>query len=178
MKKKIQPGHVRTKFALSRQLGVSRNTLDKFLSMPDAPEAGPQGYDMAAVATFIAKNASNQKTLAAIDPTIRGLKQYELALRCAKLRHAIEKERGLYLLKQDVSASVRSVGVGIRIVLEQKLEREYPAVVAGLNDVPSVREYTFKLIDEILEKWRALENRWQVRDANEVSPLPKAPTEL
>ncbi len=170
--------YVKTKIALSRQLGVSRNTLDRFLSMPGAPQFQERkGYDVGDVAGFISRNATSAKTVAATDPAIRSLRAYELSLKCARLKFSIEKERGQYVLKSDVAGSVRAVGAGIRAIMEQKLEREYPSRLAGLQTVAGVREVMFGLVDEILTGWRELTDRWQTRDGNDLDPLPQTPAD-
>lgn len=94
---------VPTKAALAKRIGVSLFTLDALLARPGAPKpiAG-SGYDFAAVVDFIAANGVSEKVLAQTAPDIRALKAEELTLKCAKLKLAVDRERGLYLLADDV----------------------------------------------------------------------------
>ncbi len=94
---------VPTKAALAKRIGVSLFTLDAHLARPGAPKpiAG-SGYEFAAVVEFMAANGVSEKVLAQTAPDIRALKVEELTLKCAKLKLSVDRERGLYLLADEV----------------------------------------------------------------------------
>src|SRR5437016_1948115 len=100
---------VQTKIALARCLEVSRATLDRYLSMPKAPERTAQGWDLAAVADFVAENAQSEETRSRASDEIRGLKAREIRLRCDRLKLRIGVERRVFVKKSDVAAAIYKI---------------------------------------------------------------------
>ena len=69
--------------------------------------------------------------------------------------------KGQYLLKSAVENTVARTLGGARSLLQQKLEREYPAAVAGLS-VVEARIKGKQLFDDICAELRKLEQPWTV----------------
>jgi hypothetical protein len=170
---------VKTKHGLARRLEISRNTLDKFLGMPGAPEPMPgRGWPLADVVDFVSSHATNARTLAATDPNIRELKAYELGLKCARLRFYIERERGGFVNRNDLCASIHRVASGMRAKLWQRLMNEYPVVVSGL-EAPQIREKMDVFFNELMRDIKSLGDEFNgIRDANATLPLPEAPASV
>lgn len=90
------------KVALAKKLGVTRTTLDTYLNRPGAPQpVAGAGYDFDAVVEFVAANGVRTET-AQSAPDLRALKVEELRLKCDRLKLALDRERGLVLLKDEV----------------------------------------------------------------------------
>ena len=70
-------------------------------------------------------------------------------------------KKGQYLLKSAVENTVARTLGGARSLLQQKLEREYPAAVAGLS-VVEARIKGKALFDDICTELRKLEQPWTV----------------
>ena len=71
----------------------------------------------------------------------------------------VQVKRGQYLLRSHVEASLARVHSKARAILQAKLEREFPSIVAGLS-VVEVRAKGKALFDDICAEFRALEGPW------------------
>ena len=82
------PTHAKTRKELAKQLGVSAPTLRKYLAMEGAPKADKAGYNLEAVADFLAAHADTARAGAQGD--LKTLRAEEIALRCELLKIKIE----------------------------------------------------------------------------------------
>src|SRR5690349_14969679 len=102
-----------TKLALSKRLEISRTTLNRYLGLPGAPGRGRGGYDLAAVADFIATQSHSEITQAKTNSEIARLKAREIALRCERLKLALDVEMGKYVKLDELIAETSKVMSGI-----------------------------------------------------------------
>lgn len=172
MKTKKSKTHVATKIALCRRLEVSRMTLDKYLSMPGAPEREPVGYNLERVVAFIAENAAAESTRAKASDSIHSLKARELSLKCDRLKFKLEQEQGHWVRKAQVAGAVLRIFGPARAMLEQRLVQEWPAAVVGLS-IEEARVKSRELMDKVLE---ALQKFGAEFDTAEDSPAEPQPT--
>ena len=77
-----------------------------------------------------------------------------------KLKFANDKNDGLYVLKSRGGAIIEQVLSAIDVVLEQKLENEWPSVVAGL-ETAQARIYGRRLRDSIRGELHKLGALWR-----------------
>jgi len=157
---KNQKTVVPTKLALAKRLAVSRGTLDTYLCLAGAPDRGADGWDVEAVAAFIAARAESDATASKASDTIGKLRAREIGLRCERLKFKLECERRDWVKKTEVAQSiVRIMGPAVNL-MEQKLVAEYPSEVAGLNDVASVRVYGRRVYDDMCVAMHKLAEEW------------------
>ena len=71
----------------------------------------------------------------------------------------VQVKRGQYLQRAHVEATLSRVHSKVRAMLQAKLEREWPSVVAGLS-VVEVRAKGKALFDDICSEFRALDGPW------------------
>lgn len=76
-----------------------------------------------------------------------------------KLKLANDETEGRTVDKQIVCESISRMASKVRSLLTQKLEKEYPATVAGL-DVPSAMVYGQRLNEEILREFQGFAEEW------------------
>lgn len=154
--KRIIPSWVKTKIALSKAMEISRVTLDRYLSLPGAPEYQPgKGFDLTAVTDFIAEHAHAESTRSKASDSIRALKARELEIICERLSLKLKAERGEYVPVNDVVAAINRVMQPARNILENALCNEFPSRVAGL-DPGGIREEARKLMGKICDQMQAL----------------------
>jgi hypothetical protein len=154
-----KPKIIKTLAQLARRIELSRPTLRKYLALSGAPKKGKEGYDLAAVAGFIADNSEREATAVKASPDLKAARAKEIHLRCARLKLFLDRERGLYVLKAEVKASITRIMGPMVQHLEQKLVNEYPNAVAGL-DVPQARILGKRVFDEIMVFCESLKNEW------------------
>lgn len=146
---------ITTKIELAKAVGISRPSLDKYLSQPGAPTRTIDGWSLEAVVDFIADSATREATAASASPRLRDLRAKEIGLRCERLRFRLDQERRLYVKRSDVSNAISRIVSECKNVLTVKLEQEYPAAVAGL-EVVQARVYSKRLLDDIVTRLGAL----------------------
>lgn len=151
---------IRRKTQLARALGISRPTLDSFVKMDGFPVAGPHGYDLAAVTSFVGEHASKITTGRRSGGTFQDLRVRELTLKCARLQLRLDVEKSLLVEKAKVVAAMSRILPQARQILEVKLAGEFPSQVAGLTVVQAM-VYGRRLSDEISAKFRELDNEFQ-----------------
>ncbi len=71
----------------------------------------------------------------------------------------VQVKRGQYLQRAHVEATLSRVHSKVRAMLQAKLEREWPSVVAGLS-VVEVRAKGKALFDDICSEFRSLDGPW------------------
>lgn len=119
--------HAKTKSQLAKILDVARNTLAKYLILPGAPKPGAKGYDVAAVASFIAGTASaSESTRVKTYEPLRRLKERELLAKCKRIEFALERDRGAWVKKTEVCRVMQSILAPVVNTLETKLVNEWP----------------------------------------------------
>lgn len=141
---------IRTKAELASRLGIARNTLDRFLAMPGAPDKSADGYDLAAVTEFVAENAKRESTAAAGHKKIASLRAREISLRCDRLALKLACERGELIEVAKVAQIMSRVLPPAALLLQRRLIDEWPSEVAGL-DVAAARAYGRKLAADVLQ---------------------------
>lgn len=95
--------------------------------------------------------------------SIRGpvtLRDQKLKEEIRKLRVVNDAKQGALASRAKVAASLRAMAGKVRAILDQKLEQEMPAAMAGL-DVPGARVYGKRLNDQICEAFAALAKEWE-----------------
>jgi hypothetical protein len=76
------------------------------------------------------------------------LEKKKLALQCRQIEHNIEIQQGKYRPIEEIREVMILVGERLRTLFRQKLEVEYPPLVAGL-DVSEVRKKGMQMTDEL-----------------------------
>jgi hypothetical protein len=128
---KNQKTTVKTKLELAKRLGLSRGTLDGYICRADAPERGPDGWDLERVAGFIARHARGDSTAAKTSQSIGEARAREIGLRCERLEFKLQQDRGEWVLKSKIVGFFLGFAGEFRGTLHQVLENEYPIAVAG-----------------------------------------------
>ena len=72
---------------------------------------------------------------------------------------ANDRAEGKLVSVDEIREKLQPLASGQLAVLRQKLELEYPTVVAGL-DVPAARVYGKRLIDDLTTRMRQLVDQW------------------
>lgn len=165
---------IKTKLALARELEISRPSLDTFLNTKGAPEfIRGKGYDLAATVDFIAEHSDGAHQGAHDGNTLRAAKLREINLRCQRLQFRNDAEMGKYVLASDVATAIHKIGGGMRSRLDARLVQQLPVLVAGLNDIPSVRivcrNVFNQCVDDIAELAALLP------DETQIEPKPEPP---
>jgi predicted DNA-binding transcriptional regulator AlpA len=155
-----RPPKVRTKLELAKRIGIARSTLDRYLTMPGAPERKADGWPLEEVLAFIASRAETEATLGKAAADIRKLKAEEIGLRCEKMRFALQRERGEFVERAKVAKTIVEFATAIRGHLEAKLVNEWPSVVSGL-DTAQARVYGKKLFDQIVAEHQRYASLWE-----------------
>jgi hypothetical protein len=73
----------------------------------------------------------------------------------------IEKDElaGKLINRDEVTATIQAVSQRVVQVLRSKCEHELPAQLKGLDEI-AIREQLMKLVDSVLEEWRAPTSQW------------------
>lgn len=139
---------------LSELTGADRRTLNKIIVANELQPVGQEGtaklYRLEDVQAALAKKPD------------KSLKDEKLSEEIRKLRLRNDKEEGKLVPKSAVVETVLAWEGEQAPIIEQKLEREYPASVAPTpDDVPRVRIFGAQLNDEIRKCNRRLIERLQ-----------------
>jgi hypothetical protein len=128
-----------TKKVIAAELKISRTTLDRYLEMDGAPKEKPAGWDFAAVSKFISEKSKTTATSSKSNPQMAELKLRELQLRCDRLAHKLETERGLHIAKASIGPSLRNAHDHWRAEF-QKAEQELPARLVNRTENEIAKE--------------------------------------
>jgi hypothetical protein len=147
-----------TKKAIAAALKLSRTTLDRYLEMDGAPKEGKHGWDFAAVSKFISAKAKTTAASAKTNPEMAALKIRELTLRCDRLSHKLETERGLHIAKATVGPALRNATVHFRAEF-QRAEQEMPARLVNRTENEIGRELRSRF-DKIFATFESNTRQW------------------
>jgi hypothetical protein len=147
-----------TKKAMAHALRMSRDTLDRYLGMPGAPKEGKHGWDFAAVSKFISQNAKTSAAGAKSNPVLAELKMRELTLRCDRLAHKLETERGLHIAKATIGPALRNATVHFRAEF-QRVEQELPARLVNRTELEIGSELRSRF-DKIFATFTSNTRQW------------------
>ncbi len=165
---------IRTKIKLAQKLDIARSTLDRYLALPGAPIAGPDGWDELAVARWISDHADSERTLSRYAPEIRKLKARELKLRCDRLAFKLETERQKWIPITIILPAIRNAYSHQKILLQQILETQLPPKLVALDQI-EIRQHMAAAVDQILAIQRNELNRWMQDPPSTEAPLPENP---
>lgn len=121
-------------------IGHDRRTIDKLVVnlSPVGQEGNAKLYALADVEGVLKSKPD------------KSLKDEKLAEEIRKLKIKNDRDEGKLVLKIKVLEVWEKMSGQMRFIQDQKLENEYPAVVAGL-DVPQARVYGKRLNDSLTE---------------------------
>lgn len=86
------------KAELHMELGVSRPTLDKYLSLENAPQPDDKKeYDVDEVRVFIGGLSKRDHVAAVASESLFALKEREMRIKCERAEHALAVQKGKYL---------------------------------------------------------------------------------
>jgi phage terminase Nu1 subunit (DNA packaging protein) len=88
------------------------------------------------------------------------LKDQKLAEEIRKLRIKNDRDEGKLVSRESVAASIRRILGPAAQILTKKIENEWPSAVAG-QEVPAIRIYGKRLVDDIMGKFKELETEWK-----------------
>ncbi len=150
------------KITLADKLGISRPTLDKYLGMEGAPQEGADKcYDVEGVAKFIEENLPNkgpehgkrEPSTGEEKKSLAALKIEKLSLECAKLRHALEVDRGDYISKREAAETIVPIMSELGSLLTQVFENELPSRYVG-KDAVDCAKLNADAIDKVIKRFR------------------------
>lgn len=162
------PTYVTSKVALAAALGISRPTLDDWLTLPGHPKPDAGGrHSIAAWLAF--RDAQNLKGADDLDPDdpetatdVAGeacsSRSRHIELKNEKLAEEIAILRRTHTPNEIFLADVTAFGAGLKSVLLQK-EAELPALLAG-KDIPAVRAVLRLAFDELRTCLQDLLKKW------------------
>lgn len=148
-----------TKKAIAAALKISRTTLDRYLEMEGAPKETDKGWDFAAVSKFISAMAKTSAAGAKSNPQLAELKMRELRLKCDRLAHKLETERGLFIPKSVIGPALRNLALHFRATLQRKAEQELPARLVNRTELEIGKEMKF-FTDDVLGIFEQGTRQW------------------
>jgi hypothetical protein len=151
-----------TKKAMAAALGIARDTLDRYLGLPGAPKETKHGWDLAAVSKFISAKSKTSAT-AKTNPEMAALKIRELQLRCDRLAHKLDTERGLHIAKSTVGPALRNATVHFRAEFG-RAEQELPARLVNKTELEIGREIRSRF-DKIFATFESNTRQWMTSPA-------------
>ncbi len=152
---------ITTKKAIAAALKISRTTLDRYLEMPGAPKEGPKGWDFERVSKWISENASSSASTSKSNPVLAELKIRELKIKCDRLLHKLEVERGNYVPTSVVGPALRNLSLHHWATLRRKLEQELPARLVNRTELEIVKEMKL-CVDELCGIFAKGTRQWMV----------------
>lgn len=147
-----------TKKAIAAALKISRTTLDRYLEMKGAPKEGRNGWDFGAVSNWISAKANQTATTAKSNPELAALKIRELVLRCDRLAHRLEIEKGLHAAKSEIAPALRNTFQHFRSEFG-RAEQEMPARLVNRTEAEIAKELGSRF-DKIFEVLHANLRQW------------------
>lgn len=144
------PNFTPTKAELAELCGVSRPTLNRFLSMPGAPtEDKKQGWPVDLVRDFILKNTEKESISANLNSEIGDLKKWEIFERARKSKLANDQKEGSLIPRHKHEAILSEMAHECQTVLNG-IPRKAPEL-AGLptHEIERVLQDS---VDEAVEK--------------------------
>ena len=161
--------YAKTKAELAKHLGINRTTLRKYLAMDGAPQATVAGYELEAVADFLAAHADVARAGAQGD--LKTLRAEEIFLRCELLKIKIANEKGKYMLADDVRNTWVAHCSRARQVL-LGLPQELAPTLAG-QPAPEIETRLDDAMDKALAALR--ESPLTVKEKPKAAPRKRAP---
>lgn len=152
--------YAKNKVQLAKALNVTRPALDAWFKMPGAPKADSAGrHDVTAWLQF--RDAQGLKGAEVkTGGSVVNQKARECLLRNDKLEFQLEVLKKRYTKNEVFVADLEAVSNELRTILRQKLENEYPPIVAGMEPA-QVRVYSKRLVDELFRLIGTLKEKFR-----------------
>ena len=132
------------------KIDVRRDTVDRYLSHPDAPKKNKKGeYELEAVRAFIQKQGVKLN-----GADIQELKNDKLRLEIEAKTFEFEKEKGEWVKKSEIEGSIIPLVAQASEALRQKFERELPSQYRGKNQ-SECQQLNQEALDAIFDELRA-----------------------
>lgn len=111
---------------------MARSSLDKFLSLVDAPKPDKaKTYDVLAVTEFIGANS----TRAGEKDAIKALRAKKLGLECERIALELNVERGNFVPRSEIVPAIARLWGELHALCRQKFEFELPTRCVGKNAI-------------------------------------------
>lgn len=147
---KAEPDRLR-KIDLSRQLGINRVTLDKYLNRDDAPK--PDSHFRFVVEEVVAYVA-RQRTE---DSKVKGKAHWEAEkarLQCEQMVEEMARKRGEFIDRKELERAIPPLVAEIAELMRARFVRELPSRYKG-RDAVECAQMNEAACDAIAERFRA-----------------------
>jgi len=142
----ISKEFVRTKVALSQQIGIGRPVIDKLLGMKGCPKLTKRGYNVQQFIDF-AKTHFGRSSYALDSLPSSNAQSYDItSIRCkqmltqiAKVEQQMAIERGDYVSRKSLSESLSNFLTNFDMHFKRQFEQELPQALEGLHAI-QIRE--------------------------------------
>src|SRR5260370_22049310 len=118
--------HIKTKIQLAKTVGISRSTLDRYLTLPGAPHPTRKGWALDAVVHFVNEHASREETALAGNDDLRALRAREIRLRCERAQLKLDDETGKLISAAEAKGWLIAAIEKQKHLLSLKLRNELP----------------------------------------------------
>ena len=163
----VAPRLIKTKAALAVALNFSRQRLHTLAKKEGFPQPGPDGYDLAAVVTFL-EGAGIDLDLPSLGKgppseakprrNLSELKADLLKEQIAKLKFQNQVEQRQYIAKDEIARELTRVIHQFKSVLYGALENELPPILEGMK----AADIQVKMRGALAEAFRTIEtDKWQ-----------------
>lgn len=166
-KAEVMPSRVKTQAALAAVFSFSKQRMGLLAKRDRFPAKGRDGYDVAAVASFLkAEGIDIHRPSAGKGPglpakdnrNLTELKADLLKEQIAKLKFQNEVERRQYIAKEEIARELTRIVQQFKSVLYGALENELPPILEGMK----AADIQVKLREAASGAFRALEqDKWQ-----------------
>ena len=163
----VAPRLIKTKAALAVALNFSRQRLHTLAKKEGFPQPGPDGFDLAAVVTFL-EGAGIDLDLPSLGKgppseakprrNLSELKADLLKEQIAKLKFQNQIEQRQYIAKDEIARELTRVIHQFKSVLYGALENELPPILEGMK----AADIQVKMRGALAEAFRTIEtDKWQ-----------------
>ena len=163
----VAPRLIKTKAALAVALNFSRQRLHTLAKKEGFPQPGPDGFDLAAVVTFL-EGAGIDLDLPSLGKgppseakprrNLSELKAELLKEQIAKLKFQNQVEQRQYIGKDEIARELTRVIHQFKSVLYGALENELPPILEGMK----AADIQVKMRGALAEAFRTIEtDKWQ-----------------
>lgn len=126
------------KVALSKALGIARNTLTKYLNSPGAPLPDAEGtFDVEGARLFCARKSDEAEAgnTSVSETEISRLRSQKIRMEIEHSRFLFEKQRGEYIHRSEIAATVWALQAESDAMYRQAFEHELPFKYKGKSAV-------------------------------------------
>ena len=168
----VAPRLIKTKAALAVALNFSRQRLHTLAKKEGFPQPGPDGFDLAAVVTFL-EGAGIDLDLPSLGKgppseakprrNLSELKADLLKEQIAKLKFQNQVEQRQYIGTEEIARELTRIIHQFKSVLYGALENELPPILEGMK----AADIQVKMREALAEAFRTIEtDKWQKTTAN------------